>query len=61
MLNKKYCSDCYYYEHCGCSEACGGYMPLAEEAINREIDGMIENERTAFYAEWFEYIECCDE
>ena len=60
MLSKKYCSNCYYCEQCGCLEVCDDYVPLTEEAIDEEVNDMIKNDRIAFHAEWFEYIEHCN-
>jgi hypothetical protein len=37
------------------------YAPLTEEAAEAEIDDMIEDNRIAFRAEWFEYIENCND
>ena len=57
MLSKKYCSECLYGYECGRAEVCETYTPLTEEAIEAESDDTIEDNRIAFRAEWFEYIE----
>ena len=59
-MSKKHCSNCYYSDRCDCSEVCEDYTPLTEEAIDEEVNDMIENNRVAFRAEWFGYIENCN-
>lgn len=60
-MSKKYCSNCLYgYEH-GRSEVCEMYTPITPEAVDAEVDDMIEENRVAFRAEWFEYIEECED
>lgn len=54
MLSEKCCL--YECEH-ECAYTCDVYVPLTDEAIDAEIDNVIEENRIAFRAEWFEYIE----
>lgn len=60
MLSEKYCSNCYYFEQCGYLEVCSDYAPLTADATDEEVNDMIEHNRIAFHAEWFEYIENCN-
>lgn len=59
-MSKKHCSNCYYSDKCDCTEVCEDYAPLTGEAIDEEVNDMIENNRVAFRAEWFGYIENCN-
>ena len=58
MLRERCCL--YECEH-ECLDTCDMYAPLTEEAAEAEIDDMIEDNRIAFRAEWFEYIENCND
>ena len=60
MLRKRHCSNCYYDDDCDCLEVCKDYTSLAEDVSDEEIDDIIENNRVAFRADWFEYIEYCN-
>lgn len=56
-MRKKYCCDCLYGYECGRAEVCEQYTPVGKEASDAEVNDMIEDNRVAFRAEWFEYIE----
>lgn len=56
MSNRR-CENCYYSEQCHCDKVCEEYTPVNEQSIDDEVYNMIEQDRTAFRAEWFEYIE----
>lgn len=60
LLSKKHCDNCYYNDQCDYGEMCEDYTPIGEQAINEEVDDMIENNHVTFRTEWFEYIEDCN-
>lgn len=35
---------------------CGGYSPITDDAIDQEVDNIIESGRYQFYEEWYEYV-----
>lgn len=58
-MSKKHCSNCYYSGICDHIDICEDYMPFTEEIIDEEFDIILKDNRMAFYAEWFKYIEKC--
>lgn len=46
---------------CRSDNVCDDYIPVDENAVDDEKDNLIEENRIAFRAEWFEYIEKCYE
>lgn len=50
----KDCRNCLYYDECQDHwvEPCDDFCPLDDA-----VDDIIENGRTVFYGEWFDYIE----
>ena len=50
------CSNCYFYDICDDRHMCGGYSPITDEAIDQEVDNIIESGRYRFYEEWYEYM-----
>lgn len=49
------CSRCLYFDMCFETQACEYYTPLSEYE-DEYIEMMIENGRTEFRKEWFQYI-----
>lgn len=52
----KTCLHCYYKDKCDQDEVCEDYYPIDQQAEDEAIDELIEENRVAFRAEWFEYI-----
>jgi len=48
---------CYYKDKCDQNEVCEDYYPIDPQAEDEAIDELIEENRAAFRAEWFEYID----
>lgn len=52
----KKCSNCYYFDSCGCESACEDYYPVEDDAENEAIDELIEKNRYEFHDDWNKYI-----
>lgn len=47
------CGECLYRDRCAPVDNCQHFTPLLEDIL---IDDYIEQERVAYYAEWFQYV-----
>lgn len=59
-MSKNLCYNCYYSDRCDCQDVCEDYIDVNECDDCNDIDDMIETNRIAFRAEWFKYIENCN-
>ena len=53
----KQCNNCFYHDCCDVAGVCDDYTSLDLLFDDDEVEKIIEDRRTAFYTEWFAYID----
>lgn len=56
-MSDRRCENCYYSELCHSNETCEDYTSVNEQSVDDDVYNTIEQDRIAFRAEWFRYIE----
>ena len=55
-MRKNSCKSCYYFGSCDGTERCEYFHPVTEDEEDRQIHIQTEEDRAAFYDEWFQYV-----